>query len=401
MSTTSGTKLNNHIEEHGSHDDELKENRTILDFYNEHKQFFLVIASMDGTNIKLTLRFPECYEYGCRNTYSFKDLCTITTRLGTYTLLENQVTKFSNQLNESFEGTTIVKKDILNEFIKEDECVKDITIFPKSYGVIRIFEYFYLRKLINNYKDTIEILEEINRNAQNKLTIDIKKEVNQLKNIKEDKDIKAFVLKDNNFFTLIKRILGGHSGIQGVENASFHNIRNLTKALATELGITVHLHYKVQIVKQKDEHFKKIEFTEESKSTSKGVFPNLDDDILSILVQDVIDNSLWAYENSPYSLPQICKHLIGNKNSPDFTKEDSISVRKQCKECKKWATKRQFIEGFRNMCMNCLMLIGLKKNREELQCCHKFCIDCFKAIGVRYENEVFCLVCSSLSILYV
>eukprot|EP00826_Nyctotherus_ovalis_P012108 TRINITY_DN13164_c0_g1_i3.p1 TRINITY_DN13164_c0_g1~~TRINITY_DN13164_c0_g1_i3.p1 ORF type:complete len:251 (-),score=24.40 TRINITY_DN13164_c0_g1_i3:150-902(-) len=244
----------------------------------------------------------------------------------------------------------------------------------------------------------------IQMNTKNKIGMDISKEVNKLKSIlkEENRDcaLKLFVLEENEIFQLMKVIMQVYANVKMSENVFSQKksyVKNVVKQFADKLRINIHLYYDSQTSKGRP-ITELVECFGENKTTVNEIFPDLADDELAIKMQPFnTEGIIYIIGNEKNSSPQACKHYTYTAEySIKFTKADSMWKYKFCVLCNTEVSKRKFAERLSNMCMNCLTLIGLRKNRVELQCCHKYCIECFKELNIFHSNEMYCLICSSM-----
>eukprot|EP00826_Nyctotherus_ovalis_P064755 TRINITY_DN9507_c0_g3_i2.p1 TRINITY_DN9507_c0_g3~~TRINITY_DN9507_c0_g3_i2.p1 ORF type:complete len:410 (+),score=60.77 TRINITY_DN9507_c0_g3_i2:85-1314(+) len=395
-------------ENHRNHKEEVKENRAILDFRNEHNQFFLIIISRSKDEVIFSLEFPECYAYDCHCKYTLKDIARICARLDLRELLKKEVKDLKKILKFFSHKAILSIDDELDEVLHEKESVKFIEVQKGNYSIMKVIEYFYLNNLINNYKDAIELLEVIQKNAE--AILDISRGIYRLKEIIDgdsvNKELKLFVLEGNAVYKLIKKIISKHRDGQELDSIFLNGedyMRRVVKLLACELGITIRFYYRGAISINANTGSGFIEFVEESGGSTSRIFPNLEDDELTVRLVNVSHKcKLSATDYKGSCLPQVCKHTKQSLvKSHNFAREEPMSKYKICSSCNAEVTKREFVMRSSNMCMQCLMLVGLKKNRVELQCCHKFCVECFADVVAAFDETAFCLVCGVSRILCV
>jgi len=356
------------------HKDKVKEERTILDFYNEHSQFILLLAYKDEKQqIKFTFEYPKCYELKCEHRYNIEELRVIAKRLKVSATLDRELNKLNASKEKMERGILLTKKNVpstSSSISNEEE-----TAFS-GMNVIQIAGFCYLSLLMNQYKDNNEVFELIKKNAKTNLKHEVKSFfVERLNNSKEVKDC---IEKNRDFFNLLNKIIGMYISPQQI----LTEIRSITEEkekkwiqyLSNELRAMI-------VLKSTNNEIIQVSFPQESKY---NIFPNIENNIELIYTTPL---KVYPSANKTY-----CNHF-----NSKFKEEDSMFACKFCNNCKKFISKKDLILVNTSMCMICAENFALKENMVELWCNHKICKNCHRGYkGITNDGYAYCKICESL-----
>eukprot|EP00826_Nyctotherus_ovalis_P004529 TRINITY_DN10990_c0_g1_i6.p1 TRINITY_DN10990_c0_g1~~TRINITY_DN10990_c0_g1_i6.p1 ORF type:complete len:405 (+),score=102.58 TRINITY_DN10990_c0_g1_i6:138-1352(+) len=392
--------LTNHKTEHIDH---AREERAVLDFYNEHSHFMYMLFSQCGDSADFSVELPRCYFFGCPYRYKLYDLKQIAARINCHAIFEQDLKVMSEYIQELPEECQEEWKKKVSELKKSCVIENDISNYSVDFALVRISAFAYLHEIINTRKDKIETLNSIQRNAKEKLSIDIQDSIKALKKIVKSPDIerrlKSFVMRNNSFIKLLKMLVAKHKYVQELATNKFPSVEfifDVMEYFAAELRVSVHLFCKALHLNSKNEG--KIV----PKYKSQEVFPNLHNDEIYIMINYNAGSStdiIVVFSRNPDAQRIGCNHFVeySAENAPGFLYSDSIARHRFCPLCWLNISKRELIEANRNMCVECLGNFALEESVVQLQCRHKLCVRCYEKTPGKCDGEVYCTVCQRTS----
>jgi len=404
MAEDRSIELMNHKTEHI---DQIKEERAVLDFYNEHNHFMFMIFYASKDNIGFDVEFPKCYHFGCRYRYKLYDLKQIALRINCHPIFEQDLKEVSDYIETLPDESQEEWKKKVSELKKSCVIENDISNYSVDFALVRISAFAYLSEIINTRKDKIETLNYIQRNAKEKLNVDIQDSIKTLKKIVKSSDterrLKSFVMRNNSFIRLLKTLVAKHKNTPKLATNKFESVEeiiDIMKCFASELRVSIYLFCKALHLSTKNEE----KIVPEYKTT-QDIFPDLSNDEVYIMINYNLATNIdiiVVFTRNPDAQRMDCNHFqeYSADNAPGFTSTDSIARHRFCSLCWLSISKRQLIQENKNICIECLYNFALKESMIQLQCKHKLCITCYDKYTGKFEDEVYCTVCGRTSIAY-
>lgn len=395
-----GVELTSHKTEHIDH---AREERAVLDFYNEHGHFMYTLFCQTGDSADFAVEFPRCYFFGCSYRYKLYDLGQIARRINCSAIFERDLEMVSGYVRELPEECQEEWNGKVSELKKSCVIESDISNYSVDFALVRISAFAYLHEIINTRRDKIETLNAIQRNAKEKLNIDIQDSIKALKKIvkspETEKRLKSFVMRNNSFIKLLKMLVAQHKHVQELETNKFPSVEFIFEVMeyfAAELRVSVHLFCKALHLNSKNEG--KIVPRHESQE----VFPDLRSDEVYIMVNYNAGPStdiIVVFSRNPDAQRVGCCHFaeFAADNAPGFLPADSVARHRFCPLCWLNIPKRELIEANKNICADCLGNFALRESVVQLQCRHKLCVGCYEKAPGKSDGEIYCTVCQRTS----